>query len=115
MRREPSCQRPDPSETAATERQSVQGLSRREEQYALLDKHRQLTAQLQALNERFHSLELELLVASQDRRLRLLAILEDEMEVLHQARELDADIRRLFVAGPLTAGETAAPYAISPD
>ena len=88
---------------------------RREEQYALLDEHRRLTAQLQALNERFHSLELELLVASQDRRLRLLAILEDEMEVLHQARELDADIRRLFVAGPLTAGETAAPYAISPD
>ena len=70
---------------------------RREEQYALLDEHRRLTAQLQALNERFHALELELVESSRERRERLLVILEDEMLLLREARALDADIRRVFL------------------
>jgi hypothetical protein len=71
--------------------------TRQEEQRALLDTHRGLTAQLQALNERFHALDAGPYADEQERQARLLAILDDELEVLRQARELDGDIHRLFL------------------
>jgi hypothetical protein len=92
--------------------------TRREEQYALLDEHRRLTAQLWALTERFHTPDFELVDASLDRRTRLLAILQDELEVLRRARALDADIRRLFLDGTLprpAAKPPAGPPMRSPD
>jgi hypothetical protein len=71
--------------------------TRQEEKQALLEAHRRLTTQLQALNERFHALDAELYADEQERQTRLLTILDDEIEVLRRARELDADIHRLFL------------------
>ncbi len=76
--------------------------TRQEERQTLLDEHRYLTARLQALNERFRTLDAEPFASEQDRQARFLALLNEELAVLRQARELDGDIRRLFLdAKPL--------------
>lgn len=71
--------------------------TRQEERQNLLDQHRYLTARLQALNERFHTLDAEPFASEQERQARFLALLDEELAMLRQARELDGDIRRLFL------------------
>ena len=56
-----------------------------------------MTARMHALNERLHALDAELYADEQERETRLLTILDDELVVLRRARELDADIHRLFL------------------
>jgi hypothetical protein len=87
----------EPGQTAGADDRQEPVPARPEEPRALVDEQRRLTAQLLVLTAQLRALDHQPLDASHNPKTYLLAILQEQVRVLRQARALDADVRRLFV------------------
>lgn len=72
--------------------------ARRAAQHTLLHEHQELTARIRDITNRFRKLVREETADGRARRTRMLALLEEEMQLLEQTHALDAVLRRLYTS-----------------